>query len=176
MRDKRVLLSYLLSFGVVVLVYRAIPFLSIPSPQQIVWLSGFSESFVNAGWPSLKAVNFGIPTPAPIPFGLAGALLESILIRLFRLPAYDAYAFSALLWLFLALIGASSLARLLGANRTRAPYFSLIYLTLPIVWVHAGYSMLSFGIALLPLYLFSAFRISYFFQENARGLFALGPE
>src|SRR6476659_6010954 len=108
----------------------------------------------------------------PMPFGLVGALLESLLIRIFKLPAYDAYALGALIWLFLALIGCISFASMLGASPTRAPYFSLIYLTLPMVWAHAAYSMLSFGFALLPLYVFSAFRISYHFHEKPRAFVA----
>jgi hypothetical protein len=171
---QRLLLGYLLAYGAVVMVYRAIPFLSIPTLGQVVWISGFAKSFVNAGWPYIKAVNFGIPAQAPIAFGLAGTLLESLLIQIFKLPAYDAYAFGALIWLFVALVGAISFAGMLGTSRTRAPYFALIYMTLPVVWVHAGYSMLSFGFALLPLYVFSAFRIVYHFHEKSRAFFARG--
>jgi hypothetical protein len=162
MKDMRIALSYLAALVAIVLVYAAIPFFCIPDPGEIVWTSGFAKSFINAGWPlSTKAVNFGIPTPAPIPFGLAGAFLQSGLIVLFQLKAIDAYALGALIWLTIALLGCSALARRLGASRLEAPFFSLIYLTLPIVWWHASFAMLSIGFALLPLYLFLAFRLVY---------------
>jgi hypothetical protein len=161
MNRPRVIVSYLTALLVVVAVYAAIPFLSIPTLGQIVWTSGFAESFVNAGWPAIKAINFAFPTEAPIAFGLSGAFLQSVFIAWFKLPAWDAYACGAVVWLVLALAGCIGFARLLGVRAVQASFFSLIYLTLPIVWWHDRYSMLSFGFALLPLYLFSAFTLIY---------------
>jgi hypothetical protein len=44
-----------------VIVDGVIPLLSISYPGEIVWISGFADSFLDIGWASLKAVNFGIP-------------------------------------------------------------------------------------------------------------------
>jgi hypothetical protein len=165
----RVALICLAALLTVIVVYAAIPFFSIPTPGEIVWTSGFAKSFLNEGWPSIKGVNFGIPAAAPIPFGLAGAFFQSSLMFFFRLNAIDAYAFGAVIWLAIALLGCISLARFLGASRVEAPFLSLIYLTLPIVWWHASFAMLSFGFALLPLYLFLALRLIY--HPSTKGRF-----
>jgi hypothetical protein len=164
----RVALTCLAAILTVILVYAAIPFFCIPTPGEIVWTSGFAKSFINAGWPSIEGVNFGIPGAAPIPFGLAGALFQSGLMFLFRLNAIDAYAFGAVTWLAIALLGCISLARFLGASGIDAPFLSLMYLTLPIIWWHASFAMLSFGFALLPLYLVFALRLIYDLPAKAR--------
>jgi hypothetical protein len=155
---------------VVIIVYGAIPFVSIPTLGEFVWASGFAQSFLNAGWPSVRAINFGIPAHMPIPFGLAGAFLESTVMYLFHVKAWDAYAIGAVIWLALALVGCICLARLIGACDIKAAYYSLVYLTLPVVWNHAGYTMVSFGFALLPLYVYSAFRLIYEFYRKDRAL------
>src|SRR5580693_2145737 len=118
----RVALICLAALLTVIVVYAAIPFFSIPTPGEIVWTSGFAKSFLNEGWPSIKGVNFGIPAAAPIPFGLAGAFFQSSLMFFFRLNAIDAYAFGAVIWLAIALLGCISLARFLGAFRVEAPF------------------------------------------------------
>lgn len=158
-------LTYFTALMIVLVVYGAIPFLSIPTLGQVVWTSGFAESFVNAGWPSIKAVNFGLPNKAAIAFGLAGAFLQSAFIAMFGMHAADAYAMGAIVWLALSLWGAVRLCQLLGSSFVLGCFLSLIYLTLPIVWWHAGYSTLSFGFALLPLYLYMAFRVVYHLPE-----------
>jgi hypothetical protein len=165
---KKVVFCYLFAMVVVVIVYGAIPFLATPTLEQNLWMSGFAQSFLNAGWPSVKAINFGIPGAMPIPFGLAGAFLQSSLMFLFRLHPGDAYSVGAVLWLGLALAGCSGFVRMLGASAAQAPLFSLIFLTLPVVWWHATYSMLSFGFALLPLYLLTAYKLIYLFEQPDR--------
>jgi hypothetical protein len=173
MMRKHVLFAHLIAMFVIVLVYGAIPYLSIPTLGQVVWTSGFAESFNRAGWPSTQAVNFGIPERAPIAFGLDGAFLQSTLMQL-KMPAADAYAAGAVIWLGLAFCGTIGLARMLGAGPATAPYLSLIYLTLPLVWGHAGYSMLSFGFALMPMYLYCAFRLTYRFTGSRQRMLVRG--
>ena len=112
-------------------------------------------------------LNFGIPIPAPIAFGLPGAFLQSLLIRLFGLSAGDAYAAGALIWMAIGLWGCSRFTRLFGLGPLMACFCSLIYLTLPLIWAHAGYSMLSFGFALLPLYLESSFGLIDSVRESS---------
>ncbi|MEA3274312.1 MAG: hypothetical protein U9Q81_03270 [Pseudomonadota bacterium] len=161
-------MAYLTALSVVVLVYGAVPFLSVPTLGQAVWTSGFAESFVNGGWPSIKATNFGLRDEAPIAFGLAGAFLQSLFIRVFDLHAADAYSWMALVWLALALWGAIGFCQLLGTSFPLGAFLSLLYLTLPIIWRHDGYSMLSFGFALLPLYLNLSLRVNYFLPDPGR--------
>lgn len=61
---------------VVAVVYGAVPFVALPTLGQALWVSSFAQSFANSGWPSIFAHNFGLPAPAPIAFGLSGALVE----------------------------------------------------------------------------------------------------
>lgn len=158
-------LVYFIVLLVIVFTYCAIPFVSIPALAQVLWTSGFAESFANAGWPAIKAVNFGFPGEAPIAFGLAGAILQSTFIALFGMHAADAYALGAIVWLALSLWGAIKFCQLLGASFNIGAFLSLMYLTLPVVWFHAHYSMLSFAFALMPFYLYLAFRVIYFLPE-----------
>jgi hypothetical protein len=170
MMPQKVLGCYFIAFAVLITAYGVIPFISVAYPGEIVWISGFAQSFINQGWGSLKAVNFGIPAPAPLPFGLASALLQGAIMYSFKLHAWDAYAWAAIFWLFLALLGGAGLAQLLGASSASVPLLSLMYLTLPIIWWHAAFSILSFGFALLPLYLFSAFRLIFQFWDEDRSV------
>jgi hypothetical protein len=158
---KKTTTSYILALLITIIVYGAIPFVSIPTLGQIVWTSGFAQSFVNAGWPAIKAINFGIPAAAPIPFGLANAFLQSSFMHFFSIHAWDAYALAAVVWLALGLYGCCLLAKMLGVQSHKAPWVALIYMTLPVVWWHASYSMLSYGFALLPLYIAIAFKLIY---------------
>jgi hypothetical protein len=137
-------------------IYGAIPFVTLPTLGQAIWASGFAQSFANAGWPAIFANNFGYPTPAPIAFGLAGAFLESTLIALAGMHAADAYSLMAMLYLGLALWGALKYAQALGLMYFPALAAGMAWISSPIVWGHAGYSMLSLGIALLPFYLWVA--------------------
>lgn len=154
-------LTYFICLMVVLLTNGAIPYLSIPTLGELLWTSGFAESFANAGWPSIKAINFGLPNTAPIVFGLPGALLQSAFIAFGNMHAADAYSMSIIIWLAISLWGSIRLCQFFGTNFISGCLLSLIYLTLPIVWNHAGYSMLSIGFALLPLYLYMSFKIIY---------------
>ncbi len=168
----KLLIAYLFSLLAIVVVYGAIPFVSIPSLLQIVWVSGFAESFVNAGFLATKAINFGLPNKAPMAIGSAGAFLQSIFIWLFHVNAADAYSLMSLVWLALALWGAIKLCQALGSSFITGSFLSLIYLTLPVVWWHAEYSLLSFGFALLPLYIYMSIKIIYFPKMPNRGNFS----
>ncbi len=167
MSDKKNLLlkssgfSYFLSLTIIVIVYGAIPGISIPTLGQILWASGFAESFANVGGFAIKATNFGIPIPAPIPLGLPSTILQSFLIQFLGLHSADAYSVCAIFWLALSLFGAIKLCQLLGGTFKMGAALAPIYLTLPIVWVHAGYSYVSFGFALLPLYIYASLYLVY---------------
>lgn len=133
-------------------VHGAVPGWMLPVQWQMVWSGGFAESLVHQGWLSLYSNDFGAPAPAPISFGLSGVWPMAVLIRL-GLALQDAYALTVALWLAVAFGGAAWLARRLGAHRRVALLLATGWLTLPMVWGHAWYSMLALGIALLPTYL-----------------------
>ncbi len=137
-------------FAIVLGVHAALPFLAMPTLGQALWTTGFSASFVRGGLLNLYAHDFGIPTPAPIVFGLPGAYPAGLAIGAGMHPG-DAYALVLCLWLAVAFWGAARVAKLW----LPAPLASLAaatWLTLPLVWNHAHYSMLSMGFALLPTY------------------------
>ncbi|MBS3984048.1 MAG: hypothetical protein KGZ66_00355 [Selenomonadales bacterium] len=130
----------------------AVPYYSLPTLGQAVWTTGFGQSFVNQSPLAVHAINFGNPNPAPIAFGLAGAYPAGLLIALGLHPA-DAYAAMAAIWLAIAFFGAWRLSVLLALRGTSAVLAAVLWMSMPIIWAHSGYSMLSLGIALLPLYM-----------------------
>lgn len=139
--------------------FGAIPLLSLPTLGQALWASGFAQSYVHSGWFAIYATDFGLPTPAPISFGLSATFVQGLLIRTLGVAAVDAYTLTAVLYLALALHGASAMARLLGASFFPSLAAGLLWLSLPLVWNHVGYSMLALGFALLPFYLYCACRL-----------------
>lgn len=149
---------YLLSLLLIIIVYGIIPFYSIPSLGQIVWASGFAESIAHNDY-FFYADHFGIPSKAPIAFGLPGLILQSLLIRLFNLHASDAYSFMSIILMIIAQYGTIRFAMFLGMKRKLSIIVSLMYLTLPIVWWHTNYSFISFGFAFIPFYIYLVFRM-----------------
>ncbi|KJR46147.1 hypothetical protein UF75_3470 [Desulfosporosinus sp. I2] len=129
----------------------AVPFWASPTLGQAVWTTGFSLSFIQDSLLSIHATNFGNPSPASIAFGLAGAYPAGILITIGLHPT-DAYAATVAVWLTVAFWGAWRLGRFLGLSIFLAPLGALLWTSIPVIWAHAGYSMLSVGIALLPFY------------------------
>lgn len=154
----QVLLGALLALLFVLIVQRALPFLTVPTNLQAFWTMGFAQSFANQSLLSVYAVNFGLPEPAPIMFGLAGAYPAGLLVAAGLQPA-DAYAASAALWLSLAFLSAWRLSRSWGAGGHAATLLATLWMASPIVFGHAGYSMVAFGIALLPFYFLAASRL-----------------
>ncbi|MBB3612397.1 hypothetical protein [Rhizobium sp. BK602] len=151
----------ILSLVWVLLLHGAVPFLMMPTLGQAVWATGFAQSFANGSLLDLHAHDFGLPIPSAIAFGLSGALPASWLIRLGLHPA-DAYAGMAAFWLTLAFCSAYLIARLRGATRSVSILCAVTWTSMPVIWAHAGYSMLSLGIALLPFYFLAAFRLFRF--------------
>ena len=132
-------------------VHTALPGVAMPTLGQALWTTGFSESFIRGGVFNVYAHNFGFPTPAPIVFGLPGAYPAGLFIGAGLHPG-DAYALVLCLWLAVAFWGATRVGRLLGLALPSAALGATLWLTLPLVWNHAHYSMLSMGFALLPAY------------------------
>src|SRR5262245_52644137 len=141
----------------ILVVHGAIPFLAVPTVGQAVWTTGFSTSFMNRSILTIQATNFGGPSPARISFGLAGAYPAALLIAAGLHPV-DAYSAIAALWLTVGFFGAWGLSRSFGLNVSMAVLTALAWMVLPIVWGHSGYSMVSFGFALMPFYFWNSLR------------------
>lgn len=166
----RELLLLTVAIVFVLVLHANIPFISIASLGQAVWSMGFSQSIANGPWYSVHAVDIGIPHVAAISFGLSGVWPASLLIRLGLHPA-DAYASIAALWVLIAFFSAMNLSRALGDGVTRplAILGATAWITMPMIWAHSGYSMLSFGMALLPFYYSAPIKLFWGeskFQEN----------
>src|SRR3546814_3043838 len=69
----------LIALACALLLYGAVPFLMLPTLGQAVWTMGFAESFANGHLLDFYAHDFGIPKPAAMAFGLAGAWPASLL-------------------------------------------------------------------------------------------------
>ncbi|VFM96874.1 MAG: hypothetical protein BECKG1743D_GA0114223_102532 [Candidatus Kentron sp. G] len=147
----------------VLLVHGAIPFLMIPTLDQAVWTAGFSQSFANGSWFDIYAHDFGIPKPAAIAFGLAGAWPASLLIRLGFYPA-DAYSTMVALWLLVAFFSAYKISRRFGVSRPTALLGGVTWMSMPIIWAQAYFSMVSLGAGLLAFYFLAA--INLFWRED----------
>ena len=129
----------------------AVPFLLNPTLAQAVWSLGFSQSFANQSLWTVYATNFGAPEPAAMAFGLPGAWLAGVYIQLGLKPP-DAYSAMVASWMTLAMGAAYRMARHFSVGPALAALGALGWMSMPVTWAHAGYSMLSIGIALLPLY------------------------
>lgn len=148
----------IIALGFVLFLQGALPFLGLPTLGQAVWSMGFAHSFGNESWFSIYAHNFGQPEPAAISFGLSAAWPASLLISL-GLHAADAYAVVAALWFSIAFWAARKIARDFGVASFPASLAACVWMSMPVIWAHAGYSMLSFGIALLPFYFMISMRL-----------------
>jgi hypothetical protein len=138
--------------------HETIPFFTAPTLGQAIWTSGFAQSFANGPWYNIFAHDFGIPQPAAIAFGLSGAWLESLFIRIGLHPS-DAYSCMVAFWLMVAFLSTVKIGEILGASRSFSILGGLVWMSMPVIWAHAGYSMLSLGIALLSFYFLSVLRL-----------------
>ncbi len=136
----------------------SVPFLSVPTLQLALWASGFAQPLAQEGWLAVHSTRLGLPEPAAISFGLAAAWPMSVLIRL-GMHAADAYATVFAAWLLAAYAGAWVTAVRFGAAPVLATLGAACWLGMPVVWGHAPYTMLSLGIALLPLYFLALLRL-----------------
>lgn len=134
----------------------ALPGFMVPTTGQAIWTLGFAQSFANGF--SIYATNFGLPAPAAISFGLAAALPTALFLKI-GVPPADAYALAFALWFTVAFYGAYRFVRLIGGRGGISLLCALLWLTLPVIWQHADYSMVSLGFALLPAYFYAALRL-----------------
>lgn len=163
----REIIIVLVAFCFVLFINGAIPFLMLPTLGQVVWSMGFAQSYATGSLIDLHIHDFGIPNPASVAFGLAGVWPASLLIRL-GLHTADAYSGMVALWLGLAMYSAYQIARHFNLTRMVSLLAAVAWMTMPIIWAHAGYSMLSLGIALLSFYFLAALRLFMVGREANR--------
>ena len=80
--------------------------------------------------------------------------------------AVDSYTIMCAFYLFLAYVGAVAFSTFWGVKRTISILLAVLWTTMPVIWTHSGYSMLSLGIALLPLYFYTI--VVLVFKERLR--------
>ena len=152
-------------FVFILFLYGAIPFLMMPTLSTALWTLGFSQSFLNQSLLSVYAINFGFPHPAAIAFGLTGAYTSAVLMAI-GLHAADAYSMMFVIWLALAFYGAYRLGLDLGLTEMMSLLAAVLWLSLPIVYLHVTFAMLALGIALLPFYFWMSIRLFYFSEAK----------
>jgi len=145
------------------LVQAAVPFLTAPTMSGAIWVTGFSQSFINESVFNIYARNFGIPTPAPLSVGLAGAWPAGILIKL-GLHPIDAYTTMAALWIGLGFFSAYRIGRHFSLSHNISLLGAVAWGTMPIIWVNSGYHMTSIAMALFPFYILSSL---YLFSKQS---------
>ncbi|MBZ9922586.1 hypothetical protein LB579_33560, partial [Mesorhizobium sp. BR1-1-7] len=148
-----------LAFFIGLFVNGALPGLMVPTTGQAVWTLGFAQSFANGF--SIYATNFGLPDPAAISFGLAAALPTAFFLKI-GVPPADAYSLAFAMWFTIAFYGAYRFVRLIGGRGGISLLCALLWLTVPVVWRHSDYSMVSIGMALLPAYFYAALRFVHY--------------
>ena len=165
---------FAIGLGSILLLHGAVPFVAVPTLGQAIWTTGFSQSFANSSIFSIHATNFGLPEPAVPAFGLAGAYPAGLFIAAGLHPA-DAYSLMAAMWLTLAFFGAWRLSLNFGLNYLYATFSAMLWMSMPIIWAHGCYSMLSLGMAMFPLYFWCALRLfEYRSSSNAERIKAAG--
>ena len=155
----------------VMCLYGAMPFLLIPSLGINLWATGFAQSVANGPWYSLYAYDIGFPKPAAVVMGLSNVWPTSLLIRLGLHPA-DAHSLIFACWLLVALFSAYKICCKFGATRRIALIGGATWMSMPIVWGHAGYSVLALGLGLLPFYFLATINLLWSETKNPNATFS----
>jgi hypothetical protein len=148
-----------IAFCFILFVQGTVPFVMTPELLQALWSMGFAQSLANnSSVLDVFARDIGIPGPSAMAFGLAGAYPASLLMRL-GMHAADAYSLTAAFWFAVAFVSTVRISTTFGAGQVAAVMLGCTWLSMPIIWAHSGYSMVSWGIALLPFYFWASIRL-----------------
>ncbi|PBI79466.1 hypothetical protein A9993_06830 [Rahnella victoriana] len=139
-------------FVLIVFFYGAVPYLTLPTLGQAIWTTGFAKSFTYGGIFEIYANNIGYPQPAAIAFGLSGAYPVSLFMRL-GFSAAASYSLMISSWLLVAYYACYKISVKFNVEKNLAWLLAALWLTMPAIWAHSGYSMLALGIALFPFYI-----------------------
>jgi len=160
-------LASIISSIFALLIHGAIPFLTMPTLQQALGKMGFAESLSTGSVVALHATHFGFPEPVALSFGLSATLPATLLLRT-GLNSGDAYTIIVAFWVLIGMRSAYAICRHYKCERRSSLLLSLIWITSPIIYKHAGYSMLSLGMALLPFYFLCAINLALKFDHENR--------
>lgn len=144
-------LLFVLVLFLALVINGALPLVTTPTLYQALWATGFAESYTHDNLFNIFAHNIGYPHPAAIAFGLAATWPINLLLRI-GLLAPDAYTIIFAIALTVAFVACVKLALQQGVSYAKSLLLALTWLSMPMVWVHAEFSMLQLGIALLPFY------------------------
>lgn len=133
----------------------AVPGFGTPTIGQAATMLGYAQAFADQHWYAIHARSFGYPVPAALATGLPLAWLAGWFLRI-GVGSADAYAAAAAFWLLTGFFGAWRLACSFGARPWLAALAAAAWMGMPMVWGHQGYSSLALGMAMLPLYFWSA--------------------
>ena len=134
-------------------VYGALPSIGSPDATQVVGtILGWAHAFHNGDGISLYSYNFGYPEPASRSFGVLGVLITELYLHL-GMDDLTAVLMMLMSVILIAYIGAIKFANILGVTKLNSILLATLWICLPIVSAHNGYSMLGLGIALIPTYM-----------------------
>ena len=136
----------------------AVPWMATPTIGQAASMLGYAQAFADQHWYAIHARSFGYPVPAALATGLPLAWVAAWFLRL-GMASADAYSAAVAVWLMLGFVGAWRLSLKLGTRPWLAAFAAAAWMSMPMVWGHQGYSSLGVGMALLPLYAWSAWNV-----------------
>lgn len=161
--NKRLFYSfYFLLFAIVVAIYGAIPFFSLPTlGQSLSSTISYAYSFLNNENISFYSHNFGYPIATVKNFGLTGVLLSLPFLKL-GMTSYDAYSSMCFIFIFIAFSLLFHIGRTISGKPWLSLAFSFLWCISPFFINHSDYSILSFGFLFFPIYVFILFQILSF--------------
>ena len=156
-----------LSYIFILALHEVLPFL-LPNSSSVLVKIGYAVAFTNNDWWDPYSYNFGAPEKAAISFGLAAVWPMSLLIRIGVSPTLS-YSLIGSVFLLIAFLASYRIAQSFGVSRKLSSLLALFWLTMPITWGHSGYTTLSWGISLLPLYFYASFRLFGLLPKHSKG-------
>lgn len=150
--------TLLVALVAALVLHGALPGLASPAFLQALWVTGFAQSFADSFPPTIWATHFAAPEPAWIAFGFVGAYLTALFISAGLHPT-DAYAAMVAVWIAVAFFSAWRIALRVGAGTYLSIIAAFLWISMPVIWTHSGYSLVSVGFALLSFYFWSSLHL-----------------